>query len=150
MIEEFFGRQNLGIQTGISVFKTPNICYFKPLSFQKIRVTGTGFTYHHKMISILFKSSSIRLRSKVIYYRNYRDSVNQMFFNIHLSLINLAFLTYDPNQNYDFLTKHFLHLLNKHALLKKKFIRANKATFINQDFHNHNIKNDNMNKTIKQ
>ena len=73
-----------------------------------------------------------------------------MFFNIHLSLINLAFLTYDPNQNYDFLTKHFLHLLNKHALLKKKFIRANKATFINQDFHNHNIKNDNMNKIIKQ
>ena len=40
----------------------------------------------------------------------------------------------DPNQNYNLLTDKFLGLANKHAPLKKKFVRGNNAPFMNREF----------------
>ena len=40
----------------------------------------------------------------------------------------------DPNQNYQSLTKTFLTIKNKHAPLKKKFVRGNQASIMTKEF----------------
>ena len=40
------------------------------------------------------------------------------------------------DQNYNRLTDKFLGIVNKHALLKEKFVRGNNAPFINREFQN--------------
>ena len=41
--------------------------------------------------------------------------------------------TDDPNENYDFLVNTFIDIVNKHAPLKKKFIRGNQAPFMTRN-----------------
>ena len=41
----------------------------------------------------------------------------------------------DPNVNYKSITENFLETVDKHAPLKKKFVRGNQAPFMNRDFH---------------
>ena len=40
----------------------------------------------------------------------------------------------DPNVNYKSITENFLETIDKHAPLKKQFIRGNQAPFMNRDF----------------
>ena len=40
----------------------------------------------------------------------------------------------DPNQNYNLMTYKFLDIVNKHASLKKKFVRGNNAPLMNREF----------------
>ena len=40
----------------------------------------------------------------------------------------------DPNVNYKSITENFLETIDKHAPLKKKFVRGNQAPFMNRDF----------------
>ena len=47
---------------------------------------------------------------------------------------NFDFLKSDPNQNYNLLTDKSLGFINKHAPLKKKFVRGNNAPFMNSEF----------------
>ena len=50
----------------------------KPLHFQKTHVVETGLSDYHKMISTFFKASSSKLRTRVIYYRSYKNLMNQI------------------------------------------------------------------------
>ena len=105
----------------------------KPLHFQKTHVVETGLSDYHKMISTFFKASSSKLRTKVIYYRSYKK-FNESDFLCSLKKANFDFLKNDPNQNYNLLTDKFLGIVNKHAPLKKKFVRGNNAPFMNREF----------------
>ena len=40
----------------------------------------------------------------------------------------------DPNVNYKSITENFLEAIDKHAPLKKKFVRGNQAPFMNREF----------------
>ena len=51
-----------------------------------------------------------------------------------LKKANFDFFKNDPNQNYNLLTDKFLGIVNKHAPLKKKFVRGNNAPFMNREF----------------
>ena len=44
----------------------------KPLHFQKMHVVETGLSEYHKIILTFFKACSLKLRTKVIYYRSYK------------------------------------------------------------------------------
>ena len=44
------------------------------------------------------------------------------------------FFKNEPNQNYNLLTEKSLGIANKHAPLKKKFVRGNNAPFMNREF----------------
>ena len=44
----------------------------KPLHFQKTHVVETGLSDYHKMISTFFKACSSKLKTKVIFHRNYK------------------------------------------------------------------------------
>ena len=105
----------------------------KPLHFQKTHVVETELSDYHKMISTFFKACSSKLKTKVIYYRSYKK-FNESDFLCSLNQANFDFFKNDPNQNYNLLTDKFLALANKHAPLKKKFVRGNNASFMNRDF----------------
>ena len=105
----------------------------KPLHFQKTHVVETGLSDYHKMISTFFKACSSKLKTKVIYYRSYKK-FNESDFLCSLNKANFDFFKNDPNQNYNLLTDKFLGLANKHAPLKKKFVRGNNAPFMNREF----------------
>ena len=40
----------------------------------------------------------------------------------------------DPNVNYKSITENFLEATDKHAPLKKKFVRGNQAPLMNREF----------------
>ena len=46
---------------------------------------------------------------------------------------DLSLKTDDPNQNHNLLTNTFINIVNKHAPLKKKFIRGNHAPFMTRN-----------------
>ena len=70
-------------------------------------VDETGLSDQNKMISTFFKACFIKIKN---YLKN------------------------DPNQNHNLLTDKFLGIVNKHAPLKKKFVRGNNAPFMNREF----------------
>ena len=97
-----------------------------PLHFQKVHVVETRLSDYHKMISTFFKACSSKLRTKVIYYRSYKK-FNESNFLCSLKKANFDFFKNDLNQK-------FLGIVNKHALLKKKFARVKNVSFINREF----------------
>ena len=51
----------------------------KSLSFQKARPTETGISDYHKLISTFLKFRYTRLKSKIIYHRNYKNFNEELF-----------------------------------------------------------------------
>ena len=91
----------------------------KPFGFQKSRVTETGISDFHKLISVFSKSHFSRLKPKTITYRNYKKFSENEFLK-DLEDLNITLNPKDANQNYDLLTNEFLKVINRHAPLKKK------------------------------
>ena len=54
----------------------------------------------------------------------------------------------DLNVNYKSVTENFLETIDKHAHMKKKFIRGNQVPFMNRDFQIHNIHQNQTKKLI--
>ena len=102
-------------------------------SFFKTHRTETGLSDYHKLISTFFKSKAPRLKPKVIYYRNYKN-LDEKSFLYGLQNKNFSMSSNDPNVNYKSITDNFLEAIDKHAPLKKKFIRGNQTPFMNRDF----------------
>ena len=105
----------------------------KPLHFQKTHLVETGLSDYHKMITSFFKACSSKLKTKVIYYRSYKK-FNESDFLCSLKKINFDFFKNDPNQNNNLLTDKFFVIANKHAPLKKKFVKGNNTTVRNREF----------------
>ena len=98
----------------------------RPGSFQKTCTTETGVSDYHKCISTFFKSHYSKLKPKVIYYKNFDES---------LFLSDLEKTTFSGNS---LLSKWKLSTHNrkfsKHAPLKKKIVRYNQPPFVNTEF----------------
>ena len=62
-----------------------------------------------------------------------KNLMNQISYAVSKNT-NFDFLKSDPNQNYNLLTDKFLGFVNKHAPLKKKFVRGNNVPFTNSEF----------------
>ena len=100
--------------------------------FPKKKVTETGFSDFHKLISTFLRSHFSRLKPKTIYYRNYKKFNEQKFLE-DVKNTNLYFNLDDPSENYELITDLFSKIVNKHVPLKKKFLRGNQAPFINKE-----------------
>ena len=100
--------------------------------FQKTKVTETGLSDFHKLISTFLRSHFSRLKPKAIYYRNYKKFNEQKVLE-DVKNTNFCFNSDDPNENYELITDLFSKIVNKHAPLKKKFLRGNQAPFINKE-----------------
>ena len=68
----------------------------------------------------------------MIYYSNYKKCNGQKFLE-DVKNTNFCFNPDDPNENFELITGLFSKIVNKHAPLKKKFLRGNQAPFINKE-----------------
>ena len=92
-------------------------------------VTETGLSDFHKMIGTFFKAKIAWLKTRKIYYRNYKN-FDKSSFLLDLKSTNLDSPSIDPDENYIFLTNQFLKVVNQHAPLKVKILRGNHALFV--------------------
>ena len=100
--------------------------------FQNTKVTEIGLSDFHKLISTFLQSYFSRLKPKAIYCRNYKKFNEQNFIE-DIKNTNFCFNSDDPNENYELITDLFPKFLNKHAPLKKKFLRRNQAPSIKKE-----------------
>lgn len=130
---EMYGLKN--IVKGPTCYKNPN----KPTSidliltnkihiFQNNINIETGLSDHHLMTVCVMKYTFPKRAPLLITYRSYKKYNNESFRN---ELENrLCFL--NSNATYENFESIFLDIINKHAPMKKKFLRANNSPFMNK------------------
>ena len=96
----------------------------KSKSFFKTHTAETGLSDCHKLISTFFKSKAPNLKSKVIFYRNYKKFDEKSFLH-DLQNKNFSMSSNDPSVNYKSTTENFSEAIDKHAPLKKKLVGGN-------------------------
>ena len=101
-------------------------------SFQKTKIIETGISDHHSMTVTTLKTCLKKKSPKIITYRNYKSINTTTFKNeldTELKNINIS----NKHITYDLFKKCFMSIVNKHAPLKKRLIRANNAPFMNKN-----------------
>ena len=85
---------------------------------------STGLSDFHKMIITALKSSFIKLKARETYYRDYKNfSSNSFREDLMLSLDHIK-------KGFDSFEDTFMKILNRHAPMKKKFVRANELPYM--------------------
>ena len=95
-----------------------------PSSFQNTCTVTTGLSDFHKMVITVTKMTFHKNPPKEIYYRDYKK------FDQDLLREELAEKLYGCDGCYDTFEEIFINVLNKHAPLRKKFLRANHAPYM--------------------
>ena len=119
------------ICTEITISKKRWFCMsvYRPPSSSNI---DTFFADCHKLISTFMRSFVSRLKTKIIFFRNYKKFDETKFLS-DLKNTNFSFTSADPNENYLFLTNSFSKIVEKHVPLKKKSLRGNQAPFVSKE-----------------
>ena len=92
-------------------------------SFQHTKVISTCVFDFHKMIVTVLKTTFKKVKPKVITYRSYKKFDNFSFgSDLRNRIVNL--------KNYTEFEQRFLEVLNIHAPLKKKIVRANEVPYM--------------------
>ena len=103
-----------------------------PRSFHDTCLYETGFPDFHKLVVTILRTSFEPLPPKIIEYRNCKSFEEDKFRCLSKKRLN------DFNRDditVDILKMTFLNLLNKLALLKKKYLRANHSRFVNKELN---------------
>ena len=98
-----------------------------PKNFQESSALETGLSDFHKMVLTVFKSEAPNLTPKVVSYRKHKhfDSDNfKLKVPDKLSMQDLSTMDYKNFKN------TIIDSLNKHASLKRKYLKANHSNFI--------------------
>ena len=100
----------------------------QPSCFQHNKVFETGLSDFHLLTVTEFKMSFQKLQPKIINYRDYKNFDNEKFrsdiWKMNLNTTDL-----------EGFMKTVFHIFNKHAPIKRKYIRANEAPFMTKDLH---------------
>ena len=101
----------------------------KPKLFHQSKVIETGLSDHHKMTVSVLKTFFKKQAPICITYRDYKN-FNRFLFHTELSQkLNVM----DVNcSNYALFETLFMEQLNKFAPMKKKYVRANNAPYMNK------------------
>ena len=97
--------------------------------FQKTKVTETGLSDFHRLISTFLRSQLCRLKPKKIYHRNFKNFDKKNFLE-EVKNTDFRFNSDNPNENYEVITNVFSNIVEKHAPIKTKFLRGNHALFM--------------------
>ena len=95
-----------------------------PSSFQNTCTVTKGLSDFHKMVITVTKMTFHKNIPKEIYYRDYKKIDQDLFRK------ELAEKLYGCDSCYDTFEEIFINILNKHAPLKKKFLRANHVPYM--------------------
>ena len=99
-------------------------------NFDEALVLESGLSDFHKLVVSVLKSYFKKEDPKVIIYRDYKYFDNEMFsieLENELSKIGLLILNYDIFKNV------CMGVINKHVPLKRKYIRANHAEYMDME-----------------
>ena len=98
--------------------------------FHSTRTLETGLSDFHKMTVTVMKTRYKKYPPKVILYRDYKRFSNTIFH------AELQYMLIEQNiyhsSNHDFVDMT-MRILNRHAPLKQKYIRANNAPFMTKE-----------------
>ena len=98
-------------------------------SFNNTLAIETGLSDCHKMVLTILNTTYKKSRPKIISYRDYKQFCNTKFTTDLLS----NFSNHDLNNiDYDVFETVFLQVLNRHAPMKFKYLRANDSPFMNK------------------
>ena len=97
-------------------------------SFENSTTVETGLSDHHKMIITMMKGKFKKKDPQIINFRCYKKFDDNLF---RVELQN-ALRNTRKEMDYDYFKLTFMAILNKHAPMKKKFIRGNNAPFMNK------------------
>ena len=97
----------------------------KPSCFQNTRTICTGLSDFHKMVVTVFKVKFEKNPPKKTYYRNYKN-FNSVLFREELR----SALSHISVDSYKIFEDIFLEILNRHAPIKSKILRANQAPYM--------------------
>ena len=105
----------------------------RPKSFQSYAMIETGLSDFKKMSLTVMKAFYKKQRSKIVRYRNYRNFDNELFINL-VKVKNSIEQEYCQNQSLEFgsFKTKVGNILQKHYSLKKRYVRANQAPFIDK------------------
>ena len=109
-------------------------------SFQNSTVIETGLSDFH-IISLTVMKLFLKKRGpKIVRYRNYRNFDNKLFINEVKNSVE------QENQTLEFRSfkKKADNILQKHAPLKKLYVRANQAPFIDKNMNKHIMKRSHL------
>ena len=95
-------------------------------SFLCTKAISTGLSDFHKMIITVLKTTFTKGKPKEIIYRSFKNYDREIF-SQHLEQ------KFIHCENYTQMDEHFLVLLNEHAPLKKKIVRANEVPYMTRD-----------------
>ena len=98
--------------------------------FQKIETIENDLSDFHKLLVTVMNVDLKRLPPKIICYREYKNFDAKNFEN---ELLNHSHNRNICEKSFDDFKTSFLKILNKHAPLKKKYLRANHSTFITKE-----------------
>ena len=132
-IETFCNIHNLyNLVREKTCFKGPPKCYDLILTnskhnFQNTQALVSGFSDFHKMTITILKTTYVKADPIKINYRNYKN-YNPMDFRYELN--EKLNCDENPDMNYNTFQTIFCEVLDKHAPLKKKTIRANNSPFM--------------------
>ena len=95
----------------------------RPRSFQNSSIIETGLSDFHKLTVTVLKTTFRKMPPKIVKYRNYKQFSSANFYQ-ELRSIDLF------NTSNDVFTSTVMEILNRHAPLKQKYVRANDNPFI--------------------
>ena len=102
----------------------------RPKSFQNSEVIETGLSDFHKMSLTVMKVFYNKQKPKIIQYRKYKGFSNEAFMHELESALarfsQVSFGTFKSTVD---------NILQKHAPIKKRYVRANQASFVNSKIH---------------
>ena len=103
-----------------------------PRCFQDSCVFETGLSDFQKLTTTVLKQYFPKPKPKIVSYRNYRNFRSDEF-RVEL---NNEILKHDINNiEYQYLLNAFIEILNKHAPMKTKYLRANQGKFTTKGLH---------------
>ena len=98
-------------------------------SFQNICIMESGLSDHHKMTICVMKQHVPKQAARQVIYRDYKRFNNLLFRDDLLEGIK----NMSDEKNYEEFDTEFMNHLNKHAPMKKKYVRANNSPFMNKN-----------------
>ena len=139
-ISEFMSTYNLkSLVKQKTCFKNPDnqscidlILTISPRNFQDNSVFETGLSDFHKLATTVFKQYFPKPKPKIVNYRDYSNFRNDEF----RAELDNEILKHDINNiEYQHFVYIFIEILNKHAPMKIKYLRANHGKFTTKGLH---------------
>ena len=101
------------------------------MNFQNTTTVETGLSDFHRMTITIMKTFFKKKKPKIISYRDYKKFSNMFFRNELLERLSQSDIN---NMHYQEFDNAVVEILDKHAPIKHKYIRANEAPFMNKQY----------------